>query len=377
MSFERVFMYGCLQFCGHVEEYFIANTRDLLVFIVQPRIGEHSNLLRRYQSGVLIEERTVRSSQNLFLYYFLWYMNHVRELFRFCPKDQKTLVFGGHPVCFLGMGVFKLARPLSFAYWIGDYFPSRHPLIRLFEWLKRRIQRRVDFAYYLSDSINRIMNGAVVDTPCRRTVMWGLKPFPEAPVPPPEPFTLLFVGMIRPGQGLETLFDFMETHGGYRLSLIGVGHADYVAELQERLRRTGLAERVFFPNRFYPHNESELLEVARGCHVGIALYDTGAENFTHYADPGKVKAYAEMRLPVLMTRISDIVPFVERFQSGEVIDNVDQIGDALERIHADHARYRDGVAAFNAHFDYERYYDDAFRVFEKCWTRPGNKTADS
>lgn len=366
MSFDRIFMYGSLQFCGHVEEYFAANTRDLLVFVVQPRIGEHANLLRRYRGGVVVEEHPVRSSQNLFLYYFLWYVNHVRELSRFCPKNQKTLVFGGHPVAFLGMGFFRLLRPLAFAYWIGDYFPSQHPVIRLFEWLKRRIQRRVDFAYYLTDSINKAMNGAVIDTPCRRTVMWGLKPFPDAPVPPLEPFTLLFVGLIRQGQGLETLFDFLETHEGYRLSLIGVGHADYVTALQERLRRTGLTERVFFPNRFY--SEVELLEVARGCHVGIALYDTGAGNFTHYADPGKVKAYAEMRLPVLMTRISDIVPFVEQFKSGEVIDRNDQIGDALERIRASHARYRDGVAAFNAHFDYERYYGEAFHVLESCWT---------
>ena len=371
MSLERVFMYSSLQFCGHIEEYLAANTQELLAFVVQPRIGQHTNLVRRYSAGVLIEERPVRSSQNLFLYYFLIYVTHVRELLRFCPRNQKTLVFGWHPVAFLGMFFLRWWRPLAFAMWTLDYFPSRIWKDRTFEWLCRWIHGRIEFVFYLTDAINRALNGTVINASNRRTVMWGLKPFQEVSLPPPRPFSLLFVGLIRRGQGLETLFDFLETHDGYRLSLIGVGHADYVTELQERLGRTGLAERVFFPNRFY--SESELMDVSRSCHVGIALYDTDAENFTHYADPGKVKAYAEMRLPVLMTRISDVANFVERFKSGEVIDQVDQIGDALERIQANHVRYREGVAAFNAYFDYERYYGDAFRVFKTCWEHPQAK----
>ena len=363
--YKRVFAYGSLQFCGHIEEYLAAHTADLMMFIVQPRVGPHANILRRYRDGMLVEERAVKSSRNLFLYYLLWYLNHAREVLRFCPKGVKTLVLGGHPVVFFGMGLFKLLRPLVYAYWIGDYFPSSHPVIRIYERVKKGYHDHVLYAFYLSDAINKVMNGTVVNTPYRRTVMWGLKPFPSVPVPPLSPFNLLFVGLIRPGQGLETLFDFLKGHSEYRLSLIGVGQPAYVAELQALLKHTGLNSRVFFPNRFY--SESELLEVSRTCHVGIALYDTGAENFTHYADPGKVKAYAEMRLPVLMTRISDIVPFVERFRSGEVIDRIDQAGDALERIRLSYPQVLAGVSRFNAQFEYERYYREAFKALEECW----------
>jgi glycosyltransferase involved in cell wall biosynthesis len=312
-----------------------------------------------------VEERTIKFSQNLFLYYLLWYANHVRELLRFCTKNQTTLVLGGHPIVFFGIGFFKRIRPLVYAYWIGDYFPSAHPVIRLFERVKKYYHDRVSYAFYLSDAINKVMNGAVVNTPCRRTVMWGVKPFPATPVPPLSPFNLLFVGLIRSGQGLEVLLGFLARHPEYRLSLIGVGQPAYVAELQTQLMQSGLTDRVFFPNRFY--SEMELLYVARKCHVGIALYDTGAQNFTHYADPGKVKAYAEMGLPVLMTHISDIVPFIERFRSGEVIDRIDQIGEALERIRLNYSQYQAGVARLNEHFEYCRYYGEAFKVFEECW----------
>jgi glycosyltransferase involved in cell wall biosynthesis len=289
----------------------------------------------------------------------------VRELLRFCTKDKVTLIFGGHPLVFFGMGLLKLIRPLIYAYWIGDFFPSSHPVIRVYERVKKWYHDRVAYAFYLSDAINRVMNGTVVDTARRRTVMWGLKPFPAAPAVPLSSFCLLFVGLIRPGQGLEALFDFLKGHADYRLSLIGIGQPAYVAELQALLNQMGLSDRVFFPNRFY--SESELLDEARRCHVGIALYDTGPDNFTHYADPGKVKAYAEMHLPVLMTRISDIVPFVERFKSGEVISQITEIGAALERIRGDYESYRSGVRRFVEHFYYDRYYREAFKALEECW----------
>lgn len=365
-AYERVFMYGSLQFCGHIEDYFAKHTRDLLIFIVQPRIGARTNLLRTYHDGMVVQEETVRSSQNVFLYYLLWYVNHVRAVVRFCPKKTRTLILGGHPVVFFGMGLLKRMRPLVYAYWIGDFFPSRHPVIRLFERLKKYYHDRMPYAYYLSDAINQVMNGTVVDRPARRTVMWGLKPFPAAAVPPLSPFSLLFVGLIRPGQGLEKLFGFLNEHREYRLSVIGVCQPAFYAELRRLLDQYGLDGRVFFPNRFY--SESELQQVAAECHLGLALYDTDPGNFTHYADPGKVKSYAEMHLPVLMTRISDIVPFVERFGSGEVIDQIDQIGDALERIRQNFPRYQAGVEKFNGYFEYERYYGEAFKALEESWT---------
>jgi glycosyltransferase involved in cell wall biosynthesis len=363
--YKRIFAYGSLQFCGHIEEYLAAHTEELLIFIVQPRVGSSNNLIRRYRNGSRVDERPVRSSQNLILYYAFWYAHHVSHLLRFCPRREKTVVLGGHPLAFLGMSWLKLLRPLTYAYWIGDYFPSSHPVIRLFERVKKGYHDRVDYTYYLTDAINRVMNGgAVVDTPNHRTVMWGLAPFPAVTPPPLEPFTLLFVGLVRPGQGLEALFTFLSVRRSYRLKIIGVCQPDYYVRLQALVASLGLDGQVFFPNRFY--SEPELVEVAATCHVGLALYDTSGDNFTHYADPGKVKAYAEMRLPVLMTRISDIVPYVERFCSGEVISGIGELGQAIERIRDDYPRYQAGIMRFNGHFEYDAYYREAFRALEEA-----------
>ncbi|MBM4162921.1 MAG: glycosyltransferase family 4 protein [Lentisphaerae bacterium] len=360
--YSRIFTYGSSQFCGHIEAYWAAHTEDLLVYVVEPRISPHQNVIRIYHRGALVREYPVRSSRWVVGYYSWWYMNHLRALLRFAKHPNQTLVLGSHPIAFVGMSLIKWIRPVVYAYWIGDYFTDTRRIVVWFERVKKCYHDRVSFAFYLSDSINRVMNGHVAACPSRRTVMWGLKAYPDQAAPPPAPFTLLFVGLIRPGQGIEAILDFLATHEGFRLNLIGVGQPVFVKQLQEWITKQQLGNKVFFPNRFY--SEEELVSVARTCHVGVALYDHSPGNFSHYADPGKVKAYAEMHLPVLITRVSDIVPFVERFGSGEVIGAVDEIQTALERMQNHYLRYQEGVRHFISCFEYERYYQEAFVVLE-------------
>ena len=75
----------------------------------------------------------------------------------------------------------------------------------------------------------------------------------------------------------------------------------------------------------------------------------------------------ELSLPVVMTRISDIVPYVERFQAGEVVDSLEAVASAVERIAADELRYMAGVAAFNAHFPFRNYYAAGYSAWEGVW----------
>ena len=62
-----------------------------------------------------------------------------------------------------------------------------------------------------------------------------------------------------------------------------------------------------------------------------------------------------MGLPVVMTRISEIVPFIARFHAGEVIDSVADLPAALSRIRRDPTSYFAGCRAFAEHFDYRKY----------------------
>ena len=101
--YENVFAQASFQFCGHIDEYLIANTRHLALFYCQPRFGEHHHVLRRYEEGCLVDERVIRSSQGLFAYYWLWLWHHNVELWRFTRhRREATLLLCGHPVCLFG-----------------------------------------------------------------------------------------------------------------------------------------------------------------------------------------------------------------------------------------------------------------------------------
>ena len=365
--YESIFAHASFQFCGHIDEYLIANTRHLSLLYCQPRFGEHSHLLRRFEEGKLVEERTIGSSQNILGYYLLWFLHNIQELWRFTRGCKvKTIVFCGHPVAFFGMSLVKLFRNVTYAYWIGDYFPVKRTIIRAYEAVKRFYHGKMDFAYYLSDGINRVFNGGnLIETESHRTVMWGLRPFKDCAFVRAGTKRLLFVGLLREGQGVDRLLEFVAHNHEYSLALVGVAANGYEKEIQADIDRHNMADRVYFCNRF--HSEAELRDIAKTCFCGVALYDLGRDNFTHYADPGKVKAYMELGLPVVMTRISGVVTFVERFGAGVVVDSIDNVGAAIARIAANAQGFNDGVSAFNAYFDYETYYERSFKAMEGVW----------
>ena len=53
--YESVFALASLQFCGHLDEYLIANTRRLCLMYVLPRFGEQKQIIRRYEEGKLVD----------------------------------------------------------------------------------------------------------------------------------------------------------------------------------------------------------------------------------------------------------------------------------------------------------------------------------
>jgi len=368
IRFESVFAQASFQFCGHSDEFLIRHTRHLCLMYCQPRFGKHHHTLRRYESGKLVEEREIRSSQGRFAYYWLWLWHHNVELWRFARRQEgPTLVVSGHPVLCFGMSLMRRLCKVRYSYHAGDYFPPTGFVIRTYERVKKFYHDRADFAFYLTDAINRKMNGGTVRKDARhQTVMWGLKPFADCQAVRTNSKRILFVGLMRSGQGIDRLLQFVADHAEYSLALVGVAANGYEQEIRRLIDASDMGSRVYFENRF--HSEGELREIAKTCFCGVALYDMSADNFTHYADPGKVKAYMEFGLSVVMSRISEIVPFVERFKAGHIVDSVDGLDVALNEIAAHADEYGKGVAAFNAYFDYEPYYAEGYRAWEGVWS---------
>jgi len=347
IKFESVFAQASFQFCGHVDEYLIRHTRHLGLFYNQTRFGKGGHLLRIYESGKLVEERRFSSARSIPLYYWRMWWNWHRELCRFSRSHKDVTAIFEFPSLAAGRW---FRRKVRHVFWQWDYFPGRGFTERLYDAVAWHYARKCERYIPLTSSIGRVMGMSDV-----QPLMLGVTP--PTRFGDPRSSRILMVGQLRGGQGIENVLDFIASHPQYSLSLMGAAAHGFEKVIEERIAVAKMADRIYFPNHFV--SDAELREEAAKCFVSLALYDMAPSNLTHYADPGKVKSSIEMGLPVIMTRISDIVPFIKKFKAGEVIDSVDDLAAAIDCVRGNYAEYQQGLRAFAGHFDCERYYADA------------------
>jgi glycosyltransferase involved in cell wall biosynthesis len=262
-----------------------------------------------------------------------------------------------HPVGCFGYGLQKILGKVKYAFWPWDWFPPVRVHLKIYAAVVKHYIRRVDFPFALTEGISKEVGKNVP------VVMLGMKRLQCADVDRTGSKRILVVGQLRRGQGIEDALEFIAAKPQYSLTLLGAAANGFESEIYSIISRTGISDRVDFPNRFV--SQDELSEAASKCFCGLALYDTSGDNFTHYADPGKVKSYLEMGLPVVMTRISGIVPYIEKYKAGEVIDSLTELSFAVDRINENPDTYLTGVRLFSEYFRYDKYYADKLSITVK------------
>lgn len=343
---DAVFAQVSFQFCGHLDEYLIRRADYVALFYMQTRFGKGGHCLKLYEHGILIDERRFSSHGSIPGYYFLWIWHWSVQLWKFARKHKKVRAIFTHPLGAFGM---SLRKRVEHVFWQWDYFPDKSFVSRLFNAVARYYAKRCTLYLPLTNAI-----GAAMDATDASPLMLGVR----KPDRSGERMSkrLLMVGQLRHGQGVENVLECIKNNEGYSLSLIGAAAAGFENVITGIIRKYGISDRVYFPNKFV--SDEELRKEASRCFVSLALYDTSSDNLTHYADPGKVKSSIEMGLPVVMTRISEIVPYIERFKAGIVLDSPDGIGTALEKMANEYDLYLAGVRAFAEYFYFEKYYDE-------------------
>ena len=362
--YKNIFLYSSLQFVGNVEEYFAKHTEKLVAFIVMPRQQYKNNCIRLYKKGKLLEDKQITLSKNIFLYYSLWYFYHVFFMFKYFTISERFAVITYHPYPLFAMSIQKIFRNFEVVYWKGDYFPPIKLSLILVEKISRFYERNVKYVCYLTDLVNKKMNNRIINTNERKTIMLGIKPKNIQRKFDKNNFCILFVGVIKEAQGLQYLFDFLKTNKNFSVKILGMGGEDLYRKYQTIIKNYKIENQVYFPNRFF--EDKELEEISKSCQAGIALYDTGELSSTYYTDPGKVKTYASLGLPIIMSNTSAIAPYIEKFHCGLLINRSNkEIADALLEIKNNYTKYLEGLRKFNKYFFYESYYKKSFKFLEK------------
>lgn len=359
--YKRILLLASLQFCGNIVEYFSQNSEKLVVFFVMPRVQNNPNLIRVYQRGRLGQEKKLISSSNFFLYYFLVYFHYLRIIFGYFSPQEKFYFIHGHPLFFFFNSLLKKLRKFEMVYWIGDYYPPHGLWLRFYRWLVFFYHQRTKYTIYLSDRINKKMNGKVIDKENKKTVMWGVMPSVGYQKRAPDDFIVLcFIGLVKESQGLPRLFRVLKENKKVKLKVLGFCPEDLYQKYTKMIREMKIIDQVYFPNKFIENLEEE----TKDCQIGVALYRD--DPVTYYTDPGKVKTYTQLGLPVMMSDISVITNYIKEFKAGEVVGReMKSINKAIEKIKNDYQEYIRGVERFNNYFYYNIYYKKAFQFLEE------------
>ncbi len=239
------------------------------------------------------------------------------------------------------------------------------PSINFFRWFMYYYHKRLKYTIYVSDRINKVMNsGKLLNQENKHTVMLGINPPKIEKRKLKNSITLCFIGVIVESQGVDLLLSTVAKNKNLNLRIIGTGREELVQKYKKLITTLGLENRVYFPNKFIYGNE--LSKEIKNCHAGIVLYEENKNTVTYFADPAKIKQYAEFGLPVIMTRASEITDYIERFKAGIIVQrNEKSVSKAISEMMESYPDYLEGIKRFNKYFDYKSYYAKAFRFLEK------------
>lgn len=357
--YKTILMQGTLQYAGHIVEYFIENTDKLVVYYVMPRGSKESNMVRLYNKGKKIHEKELISSDNIILCYLLIYLNFLSILFGYFKRGERFFLLSAHPIFFFFRSILKLFRAYECVYFVGDYYPGNNIINVLYRTISQHYHDQTKYRTYISDRLNKKLNGKVINDAFVKTMMWGVKPPLHYRECQDGKKMLCFIGAIRESHGLRLVFNVLKERRDLFIKILGTCDKELFKEYDEIIHSLNIKKQVDFPNRFI----EDLEDATKDCFIGIALYDVTSG--TYYADPGKVKAYAQLAMPIVMTDVSETVRYIKRFKAGEIVEeNVASVSKAIDAIFARYDTYVDGLKRFNRYFNYRTYYTHAYKFLE-------------
>lgn len=251
-------------------------------------------------------------------------------------------------------------------FWVWDYYPPTHndKIIMLM----RRIYLYFDSVSLRSDKVafinNRILNlreksGILPKDKNFLIVPIGTDDFNNLKKKVADFVTIGFIGVLKKSQGLDEVFNnaqsIIEKFPKTQFEVVGSGpDEEYFKQkaLHSPLKTT-----------FHGYLEGESFNsVLEKCTIGIATYLPDPSNVSHFGDPGKVKRYLSLGLPVVITDIFEFSKEIEACKAGVIIKygKSKEFADAIKKIMSNYKQYQRNALKLAKKFYYKKIYPDMF-----------------
>jgi glycosyltransferase involved in cell wall biosynthesis len=266
-----------------------------------------------------------------------------------------------------GLAARAAGRANHVVYWGVDFVPDRFgsgALTTAFDAVDRYCCRHVDTWIDLSTAAlegRRERHGLDDGTAARSLVVpigVSLARLPQIPADALARRRIVFLGHLVPRQGVGLILEALEilARREVDVTLEVVGSGPLLEDLKADARRRALDGRATFHGYVKEHRDVEAF-LATGS-IALAPYDNRGENFTRFADPGKLKSYVAAGLPIITTDVPPNASDLVEHAGAEVIDfSAVALADAVEKLLDDHvewSRRREAALSYIQDFDWDR-----------------------
>jgi glycosyltransferase involved in cell wall biosynthesis len=169
------------------------------------------------------------------------------------------------------------------------------------------------------------------------------------------------MGHLLPKQGIEMIIKNISTILKYipNLKFKIIGGGKYQDRLKKIVKKLSVEKHCEFKGRIKENIDVEN-EIAKSA-VAIAPYKKTKDNYTYYADPGKVKTYLACGVPVLLTGLPWNAKEIEDKKCGMIISG--KRDDLIEKLilimrPEINKKFRKNARKYSESFDYRKVFSE-------------------
>ncbi len=275
----------------------------------------------------------------------------------------------------MGVLLKKLGIVRRVIYYTIDFVPKRFsfaPLNALYLWLDRVAVSGSDIVWNLSGRMTQEREKYGLSKAYRskqHVVPMGTEGFQKKGSRDTyRKNSIAHMGHLVPVHGVSLLIqalpEIVKKVPSAHLEILGGGPEE--DDLKRLASQMNVARYITFHGYIKSHDE--LLTMLSECAVGVAPYVDSADSFIRNSDPGKVKAYLDAGLPVIVTKVPDVWRELEKYKAGVGIEyDIHALSDAVIWILSDEKRlstYREGANVMSRKYRWENIYTKALSFID-------------
>lgn len=253
-------------------------------------------------------------------------------------------------------------------FWVWDYYPPIHEnkfvmFMRYIYWQFDKISSHSDVVTFVNNRLLTLRKDiGIYDEKARYPIVpIGTDKLVIPKKKSIKPLRFGFIGVLKKTQGVGIVFKnadaLLKEFGEISYEIIGSGPDENLFKKMAKKSKISV--------KFYGYLSGESFnEVLSKSLIGIATYTPEPGNVSQYGDPGKIKRYLSLGIPVITTNLVEISEEIDRSKAGVVIDynNSQDLIDGVRKILNNYSAYSKNAYRLSKKYYYRKIYPEMFRM---------------